>query len=188
MLDFEAKSSANSRAAFVLSTSYGSRFFLTGSPDESDPERMNDAMIPDELEQASDLDELFEKPLALTSFMLKDDAHRRAFLREFCKVGEPALFEAVSHIWSSLAEPRNARCIAMGIAAGTGGKGKMALVRLLRACLKDILAWGAPLPTSAEYASLELWHEATMVAFEAEQEREEKVYEKYAAILNGELP
>lgn len=142
--------------------------------------------MPDKLEEPSDLDELFEKPVPLTSFILEDDAHRRAFLREFCKVGEPALFEAVGHIWSSLAEPRDARCVALGIAAGTAGKGKMVLVRLLRACLKDVLAWGTPLPAASKYASLELWHKATMAAFDAEQEREEKVYGKYAAMLNGE--
>lgn len=148
---------------------------------------MDDPITLDELEQATELDELFEKPVPLTSFILENDAHRRAFLREFCKIGEPALFEAVSHIWSSLNEPRDARCIAIGIAAATGGKGKTALVRLLGACLKGVVSWGTPLPRPEDYASLEQWHEATMAAFDAEEEREEKVYEKYAAMLNGEL-
>ena len=134
------------------------------------------------------VDDLFEDILPLSSFALGNDDQRAAFLCEFCKAGEPALFEAVSHIWSSLEEPREARCIAMGMAAGTGGRGKLALVHLLRACLKEVVTWGEPLPGPAAYASLGEWHAATMDAFEAEGAREDKVYKHYAAILNGEIP
>jgi len=131
-------------------------------------------------------DDLFEEILPLKSFALHDTVQREAFLCEFCKAGEPVLFEAVSHIWSSLEEPREARCIAMGLAAKTGGKGKLALVHILRACLKEVVTWGGSLPRPEDHASLGDWHYATMDAFEAEREREDEVYTKYAAILGGE--
>lgn len=130
-------------------------------------------------------DDLFEPILPLKAFALHDHSQREAFLYEFCKAGEPVLFEAVSHIWASLEEPREARCIAMGMAAGTGGKGKLALVRLLRACLKEVVTWGEPMPRPENYLTLGQWHQATMDAFEAEAAREDQVYKRYAAILNG---
>ena len=148
---------------------------------------MTDLSVTDSIDDLT-VDDLFEPILPLNSFALSDQSHREAFLYEFCKAGEPALFEAVSHIWSSLEEPREARCIAMGLAAKTGGKGKLALVHVLRACLKEVCTWGEPMPQPGDYSSLEGWHGATMDAFEAEAERETQVYKRYAAILNGELP
>jgi len=133
-------------------------------------------------------DDFFEDIVPLTSFALHDSNHREAFLCEFCKVGEPALFEAVSHIWSSLNEPRDARCIAIGIAAGTGGKGKLALVHFLRACLKEIVTWGGTLPRPEDHPSIDEWHQATMTAWEAEQNREADVFKRFSALLGGELP
>lgn len=130
-------------------------------------------------------DELFGTIFPLKFFALHDEGQREAFLCEFCKAGETVLFEAVSHIWASLEGPREARCIAMGMAAGTGGKGKLALVRLLRACLKEVVTWGEPMPRPENYLTLGQWHQATMDAFEAEAAREDQVYKHYAAILNG---
>jgi len=132
------------------------------------------------------VDDLFEPMLPLNSFALCRSDHRAAFLYEFCKVGEPALFEAVNHIWASLEEPREARCIAIGLAAKTGGKGKLALIHVLRACLKEVVTWGGSMPRPEEHASLGDWHRATMAAFAAEREREDGVYNCFAAILGGE--
>jgi len=159
-------------------------FLLDLRPDESDPRVMDELTA---MEAAADetVDDLFEGIVPLNSFALHDHNQRTAFLCEFCKVGEPALFEAVGHIWSSLEEPREARCIAMGMAAGTGGKGKIALVRLLRACLKDVVTWGGTLPRHQDHSSLGDWHEATMDAFEAERMREDRVFARYSAFLGG---
>lgn len=131
-------------------------------------------------------DEFLESdPVPLVSFALHDRMQREAFLREFCRRGEPAIFEAVSHIWSSLAHPQEARCTEMGITAGAGGKGKSALVNLLRACLEQMLAWEHPLPRPEEFASVDAWHGAAMAAFAAEAAREIEVLERFAIILDG---
>ena len=144
-------------------------------------------LLPANAAEDESIDDLFEPIIPLKSFVLHDDGQREAFLCEFCKAGEPALFEAVNHIWSSLEEPREARCIAMGMAAGTGGKGKLALVHVLRACLKEVVTWGATPPDAEDYASLGEWHEATMNSFDDEWTRENEVYKRYAAILGGEF-
>jgi len=143
-------------------------------------------LLPADATEGQGADDLFEPILPLNSFVLNDQNHREAFLCEFCKAGEPVLFEAVNHIWSSLEEPREARCIAIGMAAGTGGKGKLALVHLLRACLKEVVTWGVPMPRPEDSSTLGQWHQATMDAFEAEADREDQVYKRYAAILGGE--
>ena len=145
---------------------------------------MNELLLADAANDES-TDDLFEPILPLKSFALHDDGQREAFLCEFCKAGEPALFEAVNHIWSSLEEPREARCIGMGMAAGTGGKGKLALIHLLRACLKEVITWDVAMPRPEDQSTLCQWHQATMDAFEAEAAREDQVYKHYAAILNG---
>lgn len=124
-------------------------------------------------------------PRPLTSFALHEPRQRQAFLGEFCRIGEPALFEAVSHIWSSLAQPQEARCTAMGVAAGTGGTGKKALMNLLHGCLEEILAWEHPLPRPEECGSVDEWHAAAMAAFAGEAAREEAVLERYATIIDG---
>lgn len=130
----------------------------------------------------------FTGPLGLASFDLGNSCGRQDFLRKFCSIGEPALLEAVSHIWTLLNEPRAMRCTLMGIGAGTGGQGKVALVHLLRACLEEVIAVGHPLPPPAKFASLEDWHWACMAAFEAEDARERSVFERYSAILGGDCP
>src|SRR5918998_2727232 len=79
------------------------------------------------------------EPVPLTSFPLGSEDGRKAFLREFYGVGWDWLFQAVNHVWNSLAEPRSARCTAMGIAAGAGGTGKGALVKVMSTFLRDAL-------------------------------------------------
>lgn len=147
----------------------------SSNPGKNPPYQLSDAFLEGE-------------PIPLTSFALHDRSQRQAFLGEFCKIGEPALFEAVSHIWSSLSAPREARCIAIGQSAGTGGAGKSALDKLLRACLDEMVVWGNPLPKPEDYASIDKWHEAAMATFAAEAAREESVLAQYATILNGDDP
>lgn len=127
------------------------------------------------------------EPIPLASFALHDPEQRRGFLREFCRIGEPRIFEAVSHIWSSLTEPQEDRCTVMGVVAGTGGTGKKALLRLLRACLEEVLEWDHPLPRPEECVSLDEWHAEAMAAFAAEAAREEGIFAYYADILDGRV-
>lgn len=124
-------------------------------------------------------------PVPLTSFPLQFDNSRKEFLREYLSRGEPARFEAVSHIWASLNEPREARCTAMGIAAGTGGKGKSALMNLLSALLDEVMSINAILPRAADYPSLDEWHEAVIASFDDEEIQTNAALQKYADILNG---
>lgn len=124
-------------------------------------------------------------PVPLSSFPLQFDQWRKEFLREFLRRGEPGRFEAVSHIWSTLNEPREARCTAMGIAAGTGGKGKTALMNLLAALLKDVMSTDAIVPKAADYSSLDEWHEAVIAYFRDGEARTNAALEKYSHILNG---
>lgn len=62
----------------------------------------------------------------LSSWPLQTALGREQFLRQFAWVGEEALFEAVAHVWDSLAEPRKLRSTRMGIAARSGGAGRHA--------------------------------------------------------------
>lgn len=125
-------------------------------------------------------------PVPLSSFPLQLDEWRKEFLREYLRRGEPARFEAVSHIWSTLNEPREARCTAMGIAAGTDGKGKTALMNLLAALLKDVMSFNAIVPRAADYPSLDEWHQAVVAAFGDGEARTSAALQKYADILNGD--
>lgn len=122
----------------------------------------------------------------LSSFPLQFDEWRKVFLREYLRRGEPARFEAVSHIWSTLNEPREARCTAMGIAAGTGGKGKTALINLLAALLHEARSTNATLPRAADYPSLEEWHEAVIASFADGEVKISVALNKYSDILNGD--
>ncbi|MCF2514856.1 hypothetical protein LVY65_07235 [Sphingomonas sp. G124] len=124
------------------------------------------------------------EPIDLTVYALANDEHRREFLAQYCWQGESVLLVAVAHIWGSLAEPRQARCTRMGQACGAGGKGKMALVRMLRQLLAECLEY-PPMPRPDQFDSLEAWHQASMQAFAAEAQREQDLYARYAAILDG---
>lgn len=124
-------------------------------------------------------------PIPLASFPLQTDAGRREFLREYVRRGEPALFEAVGHIWSQLNEPREARCTAMGMAAGTGGKGKKALVNLLSAVLEEVVSINAILPKAKDFDSLDEWHRAVIQSFGDEEAETNAVLQRFSDILNG---
>ena len=124
-------------------------------------------------------------PVPLTSFVLSDPAHREAFLYEYCAQGEPSLFTAVAHIWDSLAEPRDARCIKMGLACGTGGKGKIALVLMLRQFLDRFIEAGGPMPRAGEDDTIHTYHQAAMTHFANMAAEEAALVEYYAAVLNG---
>jgi len=124
-------------------------------------------------------------PVPLTSFVLSDPAHREAFLYEYCAQGEPSLFTAVSHIWDSLAEPQDARCIKMGLACGTGGKGKMALVLMLRQFLDRFIDAGGPMPRAGEDDTIHTYHQAAMTHFDNMAAEEAALCRYYAAVLDG---
>ena len=124
-------------------------------------------------------------PIPLASFPLQTGEGRREFLREYVRRGKEARFEAVSHVWASLNEPQETRCTAMGIAAGTGGKGKVALMNLLSAVLEEVLSINPILPRTANFPSLDEWHQAVLASFDDEEVRTEATLQKYADILNG---
>lgn len=111
---------------------------------------------------------------------------RVGFLESFMWRGEVALFESVSHIWALLNEPKNARCIGIGLAAGTGGSGKWALAKMLRKALRESLDSGITPPWGQKFGSIDLLHEAAMNYFNADYAHYEKTVQKYADILNGE--
>ena len=94
------------------------------------------------------------------------------------------LFAAVAHIWDSLAEPREARCIQIGLASGTGGKGKVALVLMLNKLLAECVEMPAA-PKPDDFDSLEAWHQASMAVFDNEAQRERDLCAHYSAILDG---
>lgn len=125
------------------------------------------------------------EPVPLTSFPLGSEEGRKAFLREFYGVGWDWLFLAVSHVWDSLAEPQAVRCTLMGIAAGTGGTGKKALIKVLAKFLTEALEPLASLPPRADYDSLEAWHLAAMATWQTDEARLCELLTIYADILDG---
>ena len=124
--------------------------------------------------------------IPLHHFPLHSDAGRQGFLREFYNVGAGALFAAFSHVWASLADPAAARCTAMGLAAGTGGTGKAALVAVLTRFLNAALAGITPIPAGEGFANLDEWHRAAMQTFDADERHLRELLKTYSAILNGD--
>lgn len=127
-------------------------------------------------------------PVPLTTFVLSDPAHREAFLYEYCAQGEPSLFTAVAHIWDSLAEPRELRCTLKGAACGSGGKGKMALVRMLRQFLGEFLEAGGPMPRAGEDDTIHTYHQAATSHFDTMAAEEAALVKYYSAVLDGTVP
>lgn len=129
-----------------------------------------------------------EEPEAipLHLFPLHCDAGRQGFLREFYNVGEGAIFAACSHVWASLAAPQAARCTAMGLAAGTGGTGKKALLAVLQKFLGEALAINNPIPACAGFTSLDEWHQAAMRTFAQDEQELVVLLKTYSAVLDGE--
>jgi hypothetical protein len=125
------------------------------------------------------------EPVPLTSFTLSDPAQREAFLYEYCAQGEPSLFTAVAHIWDALAEPRETRCTLMGAACGSGGKGKMALVQMLKQFLDQFLDAGGPMPRTGEHDTIHTYHQAAMSHFDNMADEEAALCRFYSAVLDG---
>jgi len=179
---------SNSRQLECITTKGGTMW------DHLTLEQLNDRIVEGEIDPLSLPREQFAAwaawepdPVPMNSFVLADENHRQAFLFQYCWQGEPALFAAVAHIWDSLAEPREARCIQIGLATGTGGKGKIALMLMLQKLLAECLDY-PPQPRPDAFDSLEAWHQASMQAFAAEEQRERELYVRYSAILNGSSP
>ena len=124
----------------------------------------------------------------LKNFFLGSGADRQNFLRELYNRGKAALFEAVAHVWASLEEPRAYRCTLMGIASGSGGSARTALMKTLTEFVNDAMAIDNPLPDRADYGSLAEWHEAAMASFAADEADLEVLLERYSKILNGDVP
>jgi hypothetical protein len=129
-----------------------------------------------------------EAKTPFTSFDLGTDAGRQGLLRKYFMIGDTSLFEAVSHVWASLNEPRAARCTAIGLAAGTGGKGKRGVVLALHKFLAEALETINWIPPINEYPSLEAWHEACKRTYTDEEADLCVVLERYSTLLNcGEV-
>ena len=109
-----------------------------------------------------------------------------AFSESYMWRGEVALFESVTHIWKLLNQPKDARCIGIGLAAGTGGTGKWALAKFLRQVLHDALHNDIRPPWGQKFGSLDGTHNAAMSYFEADYAHYERAVQKYADILGGE--
>ena len=126
-----------------------------------------------------------EAKTPFTSFDLGTDAGRQGLLRKYYRIGDTSLFEAVSHIWASLDGARDTHCTVIGMAAGTGGKGKMGLVLALRKFLAEALEIINAIPSPKAFASLSEWHEASMQTFTKDEEDLCVLLERYSTILNG---
>ena len=168
---------------------------ITGtSYDHLTLEELNDGLATGEIRLADLPHELisawaaWEPELAdLTTYALSYTEQRVEFLHQYCYQGEPVLLVAVAHIWDSLAEPREARCIQIGLASGAGGKGKMALVLMLQKMLAECNAIGAVLPDKGGFAGPDEWHQAVMAHFAGGEEQERALCRSYADILDGQL-
>jgi hypothetical protein len=125
----------------------------------------------------------------LNAYQLHLRSGREAFLERLVAIGEPGVFSAVAHVWGSLARPAEARCTQMGLLAGTGGKGKVALRKVLTAFISEWLGHEMlTLPRWAGGQPLVDWHQKVVRIWAHENEREIAVVRKFAAILNGEPP
>jgi len=99
------------------------------------------------------------------------------------------LWESVNHIWNEMLPPKAERCTAIGLAAGTGGTGRKALIPFLRRALRESLDHDIPQPWGLKYPDLETFHETAMTYFAASHNHYEKTIQKYANLMNcGEPP
>lgn len=125
-------------------------------------------------------------PPTPSAYPLHSNEGRCGFLESYIWFGEEKLFEAVSHIWDLLNEPKNVRCIYIGTHAGTGGSGKWALAKLLRRALREALDDGLAQPDWLPGQTLHDFHAASMAYFAASYAHYERTVQKYADILGGE--
>jgi len=151
------------------------------------------------LEPANDLQadmgnpegEIFEdyEPPAPSAYHLGNNESRCGFLEAYIWRGEDALWESVNHIWNQMLPPKAERCTAIGLAAGTGGTGRKALIPFLRRALRESLDHDIPKPWGLKYPDLETFHETAMAYFAASHNHYEKTIQKYANLMNcGEPP
>jgi hypothetical protein len=126
-----------------------------------------------------------EAKTPFTSFDLNTDEGRQGLLRKYYMIGDTSLFEAVSHIWGSLNEPKVAYGTGIGLAAGTGGKGKRGIVLALHQFLAKALEGITWIPAVKDFASLDEWHEASMQTFADDEEHLCALLTSYSVILNG---
>ena len=122
-----------------------------------------------------------------TSFDLGTDEGRQGLLRKYYMIGDTCLFEAVSHIWASLNEPKAAYCTGIAIAAGSGGTGKGGLVAALHLFLGEALAIINAIPSPKGYSNLDEWHQASMRTFEQDEKDLCVLLARYSIALNGGL-
>jgi hypothetical protein len=121
-----------------------------------------------------------------SQYPLHSNEGRCGFLESYIWFGEVALFEAVGHLWALMEEPKNLRCIGIGIHAGTGGSGKWALAKFLRRALRETLDFEAPKPWDEEHADIHAFHQASMDYFAADRAHYERTIQKYADLLVGQ--
>ena len=124
-------------------------------------------------------------PPLLTSFSLADPEQRADFLYQYCWYGEPLLLACVSHIWNSLAEPRELRCTLIGQACGAGGTGKMALVNMLKQMLAECNLIGTVMPDKGSHPEPRDYHGAVMDHFSTMAAQERALCMAYGEILDG---
>ena len=141
-------------------------------------------LVAQELEEAEK--EAAEKEYPLNAYPLYKPYYQRAFLLRLIEIGEEGLLAATSHVWHSLEEPVEYRATLMGKAAGTGGKGKIAIWNMLARMLQDVEEIDTPdLPRSRDFEDPEDWHRAVFAHFEAIEEAVRAILDKYTAILGG---
>lgn len=140
------------------------------------------SMTMEEMEEWIDAE---EAKTPFTSFDLGTDAGRQGLLRKYYMIGDTSLFEAVSHIWASLNEPKAAYCSGIAVAAGCGGTGKAGLVAALHQFLGEALAIVNAIPSPKSYASLDEWHQAAIQTYKQDEEDLCVLLSRYSAVLNG---
>lgn len=163
-----------------------------------EPEKMIDGGLPesDRVDTSSmsheeldawlkSLDDGEPQQIPFSNFALCTDEGRRDFLEEYIFWGAERLFEAVGYIWDSLNEPKDARCIGIGIAAKTGGTGKAALAKFLHKALRSALDYEVPMP-SPKGEGLEKFQQDVASYFAADRDHYENAIQVYADILGGE--
>jgi len=128
-------------------------------------------------------DDDFEPP-SPSAYPLCSNEGRCGFLEAYIWRGEAALWESVNHIWNQLLPPKAERCTAIGLAAGTGGTGKAALIPFLRRALRESLDDGLVQP-GPEFTDIHEFHAASMDYFAASYAHYEKTIQKCADLING---
>lgn len=120
----------------------------------------------------------------LSAYALGVQEQREAFLIRLAEIGEPALLEAVSHIWSLLLSPKTTKCAAMAVSAGVSGAGKVALWNVLASFIAEYVSvefMMPPEPGRGPHAT----HAAFTAMWADEANRERAVLARYSDILNG---